>query len=221
MRRFLAVVVLFRLATLAAAQSVPKRMIDRCAQDGAWFYASNDKLSAPIVVERDGIILRLDRPNPKNADAVITVSDATHVLVQKQKDFDEAYGWLTVLSDRAFALTWNFNASATSTQLFRLMPNGGIVEDTELIPRAERMFTADAKRYCGNPGRNTTAIKWIDKDHLLLSIDAWASGFCESNFTEGFILDVSSHTIQRKLSDHELIDLPAVCTWNVVPIRKH
>jgi hypothetical protein len=219
MRWLLAVVALFNLA--AFAQTGPKRMIDRCAQDGIRFYAWNDNLSAPIVAERDGITVRIDRLNTQSADAVITVSTASHALAQKQKDFDEAFGWLTVSRDRAFAITWNFNASATSTQLFRLTPNGDIVEDTGLIPRAQHIFIGDAKQSCSNPGLNTTAIKWIDKDHLLLSINAWASGFCESNFTEGFILDVPANTIQRKLSDRELIDLPAVCTWNVVPIHKH
>jgi len=83
------------------------------------------------------------------------------------------------------------------------------------------MFNIDAKRICKTPGANTTAIKWIDEDHLLLSINAWSSGFCYSNFTDGFILSLSKREIVRKLSERELINLPAVCTWNLVPVEPH
>ncbi|MBV8116106.1 MAG: hypothetical protein JO300_15290 [Silvibacterium sp.] len=99
--------------------------------------------------------------------------------------------------------------------------NGGIIGDTELITLAEKMFNIDAKRICKTPGANTTAIKWIDEDHLLLSINAWSSGFCYSNFTEGFILSLSKREIVRKVSERELINLPAVCTWNLVPVEPH
>jgi len=222
MRKLFAAIALFQVATLTPAQTLPKRTIDRCAQDGAWFYAWDSKTTGvPVSVERDGISLRIEHPSQKSADALVTLSHGSHVLVQKQKDFDQAYGWLTVSQNHAFALTWNFSASATSAQLFGLSPRGNIIEDIQLIPLAEQTFTADAKHSCANPGLNTTAIKWLDQDHLLLSINAWASGFCESNFTEGFILDIPSHSVQRKLSERELIDLPAVCTWNLVPVRKH
>lgn len=221
MRKLFAAIALFQVGTLTPAQTLPKRTIDRCAQDGAWFYASQSNPSAPISVERDGISLRIDHPNPKGAEVVVTLSHGSHVLVQKQKDFDPGYGWLTVSQNRAFALTWNVSASAASTQLFSLSPRGTLIEDIEMIPLAEQMFIVDARHACANPGLNTTAIKWLDPDHLLLSINAWAAGFCESNFTEGFILDVPSHAIQQKLAERELLDFPAVCTLNVVPARKH
>jgi hypothetical protein len=222
MRKLFAVFALFQVATFTPAQTLPKRTIDRCAQDGAWFYAWDSKTTGvPVSVERDGISIRVEHPTPKSADAIVSLSHGSHVIVQKQKDFDQSYGWLTVSQNHAFALTWNFSASATSTQLFSLSQRGNIIEDIQLIPLAEQTFIADAKRSCPNPGLNTTAIKWLDPDHLLLSVNAWTSGFCESNFTEGFILDIPSRSIQRKLSERELIDFPAVCTWNVVPVPKH
>ena len=97
-----------------------------------------------------------------------------------------------------------------------MVSDGGIIEDKALIQLAENKFVADAKRVCKNPGINTTAVKWLDDDHLLLAINAWSSGFCYSNFTEGFILSVSKHDIDKKISEQQLIDLPAVCTWNLV-----
>ena len=221
MRKLFAAIALFQVGTLTPAQTSPQRTIDRCAQDGAWFYASESDSGAPISVERGGISLRIEHPTPKSQDPVVSLSHGSHVLVQKQKDLDHGYGWLTVSQNHAFALTWNFTASATSTQLFGLSPRGNIIEDIQLVPLAEQTFTIDARHSCANPGLNTTAIKWLDPDHLLLSINAWASGFCESNFTEGFILDMPSHAIQRKLSERELLDFPAVCTWNVVPVPKH
>ena len=221
MSKLFAAIALFQVAALTPAQTLPKRTIDRCAQDGAWFYAPGNNSGAPVSVERDGISLRMDHPNPKSAEVVATLSHGSHVLVQKQKDLDPGYGWLTVSPNRAFALTWNVSASAASTQLFSLSSRGTIIEDIEMIPLAEQTFIADARHACANPGLNATAIKWLDPDHLLLSINAWASGFCESNFTEGFILDLPSHAIQRKLSERELLDFPAVCTWNVVPTPKH
>jgi hypothetical protein len=199
--------------------TLPQRSIDRCAQDGAYFYAMSDDLAQPVRVERDGVVIRIEHPDPKSADAAVSFSKANRVLVQKHKDFEAALGWLAVSPNGAFATTWQVNASSAETQLFRVTSNGGIIEDTELIPLAEKTFIIDAKRICKAPGVNTTAIKWIDDDHLLLAINAWSSGFCSSSFTEGFILSLSKREIARKLSERDLINLPAVCTWNLVPVR--
>ena len=181
----------------------------------------SDDLSQPVKVEWGGVAIRIEHPDSKSTDATVSFSQGARVLVQKQKDFEAAHGWLVVSPDRAFATTWQVNASSAETQLFRVTANGGIIEDRELIPLAEKTFNIDAKRICKTPGANTTAIKWIDDDHLLLSIDAWSSGFCNSNFTEGFILSLSKRNIERKLSEKELINLPAVCTWNLVPVEPH
>ena len=199
--------------------TLPQRSIDRCAQDGAYFYAMSDDPAQPVQVERDGVAIRIEHPDSKSADATVSFSKANRVLVQKHKDFEAALGWLAVSPTGAFATTWKVNASSAETQLFRVTSNGGIIEDTELIPLAEKTFTTDAKRICKTPGVNSTAIKWIDDDHLLLAIDAWSSGFCSSNFTEGFILSLSKREIARKLSERELINLPAVCTWNLVLVK--
>jgi hypothetical protein len=201
--------------------TLPQRSIDWCAQDGAYFYAMNDDPAQPVQVERDGVTLKIEHPDPKSGNATVSFSKGTGVLVQKRKDFEAALGWLTVSSSGAFATTWKVNASSAETQLYRVTSPGGITEDTELIPSAEKMFNIDARRVCKTPGANTTAIKWIDGDHLLLSINAWSSGLCDSNFTEGFILSPSRRKIVRKLSERELINLPAVCTWNLVPVKPH
>ena|ERR1035441_4866561 len=199
--------------------TLPQRSIDWCAQDGAYFYAMNDDPGQPVQVERDGVAVRIEHPDSKSADTTVSFSKGNRVLVQKQKDFEAALGWLTVSPSGAFATTWKMNASSAETQLFRVTSSGGIMEDTDLIPLAEKTFNIDAKLICRTPGANTTAIKWIDDDHLLLSINAWSSGFCYSNFTEGFILSLSKREIDRKLSERELINLPAVCTWNLVPVK--
>ena len=199
--------------------TLPQRSIDRCAQDGAYFYVMSDDPAQPVQVERDGVAIRIEHPDPKSADATVSFSRANRVLVQKHKAFEAALGWLAVSPTGTFATTWKVNASSAETQLFRVTSNGGIIEDTELIPLAEKTFTTDAKRICKTPGVNSTAIKWIDDDHLLLAIDAWSSGFCSSNFTEGFILSLSKREIARKLSERELINLPAVCTWNLVLVK--
>lgn len=198
----------------------PNRMITWCAEDGAYFYAMNDDPAQPVQAERDGVAIRIQRPDPKSTDAAVSFSNGNHVLIQKRKDFEAALGWLTVSRGGAFATTWKENASSAETQLFRVS-DGGIAEDTTLIPLAEKTFRTDAERICKAPGVNTTAIKWIDDDHLLLSINAWLSGFCYSNFTEGFVLSLSKRQIDRKLTEKELIDLPAVCTWNLVPVNLH
>ncbi len=182
-------IILLLFATSHA--TIPQRSIDRCAQDGAYFYAMNDDPGQPVQVSWDGVAIRIERPDSKSADAELSFSKGNRVLVQKQKDFEAALGWLVVSPSGAFSTTWQANASSAETQLFRVTLDGGIVEDTELIPLAEKTFTTDAKRICKTPGTNTTAIKWIDDDHLLLSINAWSSGFCYSNFTEGFILSLS------------------------------
>lgn len=198
--------------------TLPQRSIDWCAQDGAYFYAMNDDPADPMQVEHDGVAIRIDRSDPKSADAKVSFSKGNHFLVQKQKDFEAAIGWLTVSPSGAFATTWKMNASSAATQLFRVTSGGDIIEDTELIPVAEKTFTKDAKHICKTPGVNTRAIKWIDDDHLLLAIDAWSSWSpCHSDFIEGFVLSLSKRMIERKLPESELINLPAVCTWNLVP----
>ncbi len=181
--------------------TLPQRSIDRCAQDGAYFYAMSEDPAQPVQVEWDGVAIRIEHPDSKSAGATVSFSKANRVLVQKHKDFEAAMGWLAVSPTGAFATTWQVNASSADTQLFRVTSNGGIIEDTELIRLAEKTFTIDAKRICRTPGANTTAIKRIDDDHLLLAIDAWSSGFCSSNFTEGFILSLSKREIARKLSE--------------------
>jgi len=181
--------------------TVPHRAIDRCAQDGAYFYAVDDDPTKPIRVERDGVTVRIGRHDTKSTEAVISFQRNDRTLIQKQKDFEAAQGWLTVSPAGAFATTWNENASSATTQLFRIAPDGSIIEDKALIQLAEDTFVADAKRVCKTPGINTTAIKWLDDDHLLLAINAWSSGFCYSNFTEGFILSVSKHDIERKVPE--------------------
>jgi hypothetical protein len=221
MKKILAAVLLLQLSVLSTAQSVPKRMIDRCAQDGLYFYAQSDDPKIPIQLERDGVTVRIDHPDPKGVNAVIAFSREGHTLIQKPKDFEAAFGWVTVSENGAFAATWNYNASASDAQLFLITSIGEIVEDTQLIASAGRQFMSDARRHCRNPGLNTQAIKWIDKDHLLISMNAWSSGLCYSNFTEGFVLDVPAQKIQRMLTDEQLINLPAVCTWNIVPSGKH
>jgi hypothetical protein len=221
MKKIIVAALLLQLSVLSTAQSIPKRMIDRCAQDGLYFYAENDDPKVPIQVERDGVTVRIEHPDPKGVDAVIAFSREGHTLIQNRKDFEAAQGWVTVSETGAFAATWNYNAYVSDVQLFRITSTGDIVEDRELVPMVERQFALDAKPHCGSPGLNTQAIKWIDETHLLISVNAWSSGFCYSNFTEGFVLDVAARKIQRKLTEEQLINLPAVCTWNIVPLRKH
>lgn len=199
-----------------------QRKIDRCAQDGAYFYGWDDDFNKPVQIERDGVAVRIDRPSAKTPyAAALTFSREGHELTERDENFEGAEGWLTVSQGRAFALTWNLNASVTSTELFTVGDSGEIIADKSLISSAEQIFQRDAKRVCANPGVNTTAVKWIDKDHLLLAVNAWSSGFCFSNFTEGFIVDVAASSISRKLTERELLNLPAVCTWNLVPVKRH
>lgn len=167
--------------------------------------------------------IRIDRPNhEKDLNyAVLTFFRKGHRLVQEEKDFEAGYGWLTVSENGAFAVTWNINASAAYTQVFIVGSSGDIVQNTSTISMVEQTFEQDAKRFCKEPGVNTTAIKWMDKSHLLIAIDAWSSGYCSSNFTEGFLIDIRENRISTKLSEQELLNLPAVCTWNIVPLKEH
>ncbi len=217
MRSLLSVVWLLSIPVQA---TVPRRTIDWCAQDGAYFYAANDDFAQPVQVELDGVAIRIEHPDSKSADAKVSFTSGNNVLVQNKKDFEASQGWLVVSPRGTFAATWKYNASSAETQLFSVSKDR-IKEDSDLILSAEKAFVADAKHVCKSPGTNTTAIKWIDDDHLLLAINAWASGFCYSNFTEGFVLSPSKHLIEKKLSEQELINLPAVCTWNLVPVRQH
>jgi len=202
---------------LPAGGQTPKRMIDRCAQDGRSFWTPED--GETVAIDWAGVGVRIGPGLRSSGNVVLSFMHEGHKLTQKQDGFSAFSGWL-VVSPSAFAVTWNLNASAAYTQIFNLSPAGDITENTALVRTAEKEFVADARRFCRDPGVNTIAIKWIDNDQLLLSINAWRSGACYSNFTEGFILKVAASSIERKLTERELINLPAVCTWNVVPISK-
>jgi len=93
----------------------PKRMIDWCAQDGAYFYAMNDDPAEPVQAERDGVAIRIEHPDSKSTNATVKFSTGNHVLIQKQRDFEAAQGWLTVSGSGAFATTWKENASSAET----------------------------------------------------------------------------------------------------------
>jgi hypothetical protein len=212
-------------------QQTHARTIDLCAQDGTTFPPSNAILypgkAVPVAVlglgEPTDIHLSLSFPSNGDDDGRLTfIRSGKALLTTTLEGFEGPYGWVpSGAKGRYIALSWGGNAYVRSTKLFEVAPDGAITENKVLIPRIERQFTTDAHRICRNPGLNTLAIKWIDDDHLLVSINAWASGFCSSNFTEGFILQMSNHSVERKLTEHALINLPAVCTWNLVPVARH
>lgn len=208
---------IFAMTCLTVGAQTPKRMIDRCAQDGRYFW--NPEKNETVTVDSDDVELGIRPILEKEGSVVLSFTHKGHTLIEKQDGFAAARGWL-VVSPSAFAVTWNLNASAAYVQLFDIAPSGEITENTSLVQAAERQFVADAKRFCRNPGVNTAAIKWIDDDRLLLSVDAWSSYSCQSNFTEGFILKVTENRIERKLTERELINLPAICTWNIVPVSR-
>lgn len=214
-------VILTTFATISYCQSAARsarRTIDRCAQDGTLFYGidvSTDRSQRykPVELSRDGVTIKIDYA-PKETHLDLEHNGHVHSIAVK--DLEPALGFLTV-GATGFALSSSDNAHDWSTQLFVFGPNGEIIENSSLITSAESRFLRDAKRYCRNPGIETSAIKWIDDKHLLIAIDAWGDGECTSNFTEGFVLNVAANRIERQLTNRELINLPAVCTWNVVP----
>src|ERR1700712_3520381 len=71
----------------------PRRSINRCAQDGAWFYAMSGDPAQTVQVERDGVAIQINRSDTKSVDATISFSERNQVLVQKHKDFEAAQGW--------------------------------------------------------------------------------------------------------------------------------
>jgi hypothetical protein len=198
-----------------------RRTIDRCAQDGTFFYGIDDSSSSPgnrpqpkpVIVSRNGVTVKINySPN----ETRLSLAHAGHMRSVTVKDIEPTLTFLTV-GTAGFALSTSDNAHDWSTQLFLYDSNSDILPDTSLVSTAENSFRRDASRYCRNPGQETSAIKWIDGSHLLLAIDAWVDGFCSSTFTEGFILDVRAKRIKRKLSEQELVNLPTVCTSKVVP----
>lgn len=215
--RTVAVCVLLTTACMGA-QHPPSRTIDRCAQDGLYFYPFDyNDLEKTVDVSLFDVGITVEH---KKNDAVITYSVKGHQHVDKIKDFAVEHAWLTVSRKNRFAVTWNESASASDAQLFEVTAQGDIVEDSNLMSQVERAFQVDARRVCKTPGSNAVAVKWIDDDRLLMSENAWASGMCYSNFTEGFVVNFATHKAERKLTERQMIDLPAVCTRNLVPVGK-
>jgi len=234
MRPFLrtsALLTILFIATSTGGQAPLSRTIDLCAQDGITFVPSNALAhpgqTLPVAVLGEGepadIHLSLSFPSTGGDDArLIFIRSGKPLLTTTLEGFEGPYGWVPSGSENKYiALSWGGNATVRSTKLFEIAPDGTITENKLLIPLVERQFKIDAHRVCRNPGINTLAVKWIDADHLLVSINAWRTGSCNSNLTEGFILRMSTHAVQRKLTERELVNLPAVCTWNLVPVGRH
>ncbi len=121
-----------------------------------------------------------------------------------------------------FAITWSNGGAAGgwSTQVFETLPDGTIVERKALITSVEKNFMA--RHNCAARGDNFEAVRWMDNDHLLIAASVYGTGDCGSSagYTEGYLVRLSTGAIERRMSEHELLNLPAVCTWNDVPILR-
>ena len=208
--------------TPVLAQGRQHRMIDLCAQDGykieifdLWMHHQTS-VSAGRVGDLD---MHLQSIKRDSADAILIFSREGKVVHQTTlKDFGGPYGWLTVSDDsKHFAVSWKSNATVSATKVFSVKSDGKLSEDGELIAKVQQQFLSDAHRACTDPAVNLQAIKWIDGEHLLLAANSWNSLASPINFYEGFILDPAKHLVQRRLTEHQLLNLPAVCTWNIVP----
>ncbi len=220
----LAVGLLLAVTHPSKSQIGTNRTIDLCAQDGHKIEIGDlweGKASAIPAGQVGELVLTLRHTKKDSADSVLAFARADKIMYESTlADFEGAYGWLTTSQDTShFAVSWKGNATVSSTKLFTVETNGNVSEDAPLVAKVEHRFEFDARRVCSEPGINLQAIKWIDADHLLLAANSWDSFTCHANFDEGFILEPAKHTIQRVLSGRELINLPAVCTWNLVPVE--
>lgn len=208
-----------------ATQSTPNRMIDLCAQDG-YKVEIDDLWSGKSSIVSAGhvgdIDLRVRQVEKDSADDILAFSRHGKLIYQTPLEaFEGPYGWLTVSEDgKHFAFSWKSNATVSRTKIFAAETNGTISEDRALIAKLLVGFVADARHACSDPAVNLQAIKWIDRDHLLLAANSWSSLTCQTNFDEGFIVQPDKHLIEKRLSGKELINLPAVCTWNIVPLKR-
>ena len=223
MRLFsLALGLLLAATNPSGSQIGQNRTIDLCAQDGHKIEIGDlweGKASVIPAGQVGDLVLTLRHTKKGSADSVLTFVRGDKVIYETTlADFEGPYGWLTSSQDTLhFAVSWKANATVSSTKLFTVEADGSVSEDAPLISKVEHRFESDAHRVCSDPAINLQAIKWIDADHLLLAANSWGSFTCHANFDEGFILEPTKHTIQRVLDGGKLINLPAVCTWNLVP----
>ena len=152
------------------------------------------------------------------AQAIFTFTRAGK-LVQtiSISDFDNPNGWLAISSNRKrFAITWSNGGAAGgwSTRVFHVTSQGDILEDAGLVRSVIEDFSV--RHNCKTRGGNFETVRWMDDDHLLISAEVYPTSDCgsEMGYTEGYLLQLSTQKIVRRLTERELLDLPEICTWN-------
>ena len=203
----------------SCAQDTAKRYISQCSWDGENIHIP-DPPATQAFTNTLGLQLRVHYQNVPGPDgrAVLNFIHRGHVIKNIQiDDFNNPNGWIAIAPKR-FAISWSNGGAAGgwSTRIFRVDTKGQILEDTTLISKVTKDFSS--RHHCVERGENYQAIRWMDNDHLLMTAEVYPASDCaEMGYTEGYMLNLATSRIEKKMSEDELISLPYVCTWNAGP----
>jgi hypothetical protein len=223
MQRLLTSVVVYWFAVAQVSTTTqtpphpPRRYITRCTYDSQNF-SLLDAHALNKLEPLDDVTIRARRSHTSEQGASFTFSRKGKQI--GKIDLDDLFnpnGWITPSPTwKRFAITWSDGGGGGDwhTRIFHFSATGRLSEDAKGITAVENDFRP--RHHCAERGDNFTAIRWMDDDHLLVEASVYNSSACDSEmgYTEGFVLNASSDSIQQHFSELQMLDLPEVCTVN-------
>ncbi len=216
----LAAVCLITSPELTHPQTNETRSVARCAFDGVEFGLYDAPRSAFVAMIDDLKVTARYLPHSEDHAIFIFTRAGKLVRTVSISDLGNPNGWLAISSNRRrFAITWS-NAGASggwNTRVFHVTPQGDILEDTGIVHAVIEDFSA--RHSCKTRDDNFETVRWMDDDHLLISAGVYPTSDCgrEMDYTEGYLLQLSTQQIERRLTYKQLLNLPGICTWNNYP----
>lgn len=203
---------------VALPQTDAQRTITRCSFDGVEFGLDDAPRSVFVAYIDDVTMHGRYLPNSESRTVFNLTRNGKPLGTIHISDMNNPNGWLAISPNRkAFALTWSDGGAMGGfhTRIFHFDPNGSLVEDSKLIQPVIKDFTA--RHSCKYRGDNFEAIRWMNDDQILISASVYGTSDCgvEMGYAEGYLVQMSTGKIVRRMNKEQLLNLPEVCTWNV------
>lgn len=192
-----------------------QRSVAQCLVDGNAFSIPDTGVAE--VTTMDEVIVRGQWIDPDTGKAVFSFWRGGKRLFSKRVgDLSNPNGSAIVFYDRHWlALTYSDGGAIGNfhTLIFHTESDGTIRDLSSSMLSVIRDFSS--RHNCKTRGNNYQAYQWRNGDELLLRASVYPTGDCkELGYTEGYILQASTGKILNRYTEHELIRLPDICTYN-------
>lgn len=194
------------------------RTIAQCPWDGIQFSLTNKTIVFPLEAYGNlQLTARMTHPDGDGAEFAV-LRGQQPIFKKYVTDTSNPNGWLAVSDDRrSFAINTSNGGAAGgwSVSILRINDDGTVHDLSSSMKSVVKDFASH--HHCAARGENQQAIRWQTNDQLLIVAEVYPTGDCgaEAGFGEGYILEASTGYIIRRLSEHSVLNLPYVRTYNV------